>query len=110
MQLVDQQEENIELAHSAQAPRHLSQPAIKFSAGVSWQLEHRNQLAHPSRCDPNPMKGRHISTFQPVEASRKVVQPRFQQFDDAVDDRHGGRRKSGHDVDWKRAIIVALCG
>jgi hypothetical protein len=109
MQLVYQHEEHIEFAHRSQASRHLSQPSAEFAAGISSQAKDRNQLAHSPRRDANPMKGRDISMFERVEATGKAVQSRFQQFDDAVGSRHGGKRRLGHDVGWKRAIIVALC-
>jgi hypothetical protein len=90
VQLVDQHEQHIELAHGAEPRRHLAKPARQLARRAVFELQHRNQLAQTSRGHARLMQGADVTLLHRVEHAGKLIHAFCEQF------RAG--RGNGHDL------------
>jgi hypothetical protein len=93
MQLVKQGQEDIQLAHRAQAAGHLAEPALEFAGRVVVELKHGQQLAEPARRDPRAMDRAHVPFFDTGQHPCKPVDAGFQEIVTSSGWRHDMRTK-----------------
>jgi hypothetical protein len=65
VQLLDQGQEDVQLADVAQTFRHLAKPALELAGRVLAELEHRQQLPEPAGRDPCGVDGVHVPFLDP---------------------------------------------
>jgi hypothetical protein len=74
VQLVDQQQQDVELADGAEAGRHSPQPPAKLASFVGVELQHRKQFAEPARGDACAVKPAHVALLHRVQLARELVE------------------------------------
>jgi hypothetical protein len=89
MQLVDQQQQHVQLAHGAQPGRDFSQPTAELVSLGAVELEHRKQLAKAARGDPDAMERARVAVLHGIQIPRELVNALLQDF--------GSCARNGHD-------------
>ncbi|OLC50146.1 MAG: hypothetical protein AUH43_05860 [Acidobacteria bacterium 13_1_40CM_65_14] len=79
MQLVNQHDQHVQFAYSSQTGRDPAQPAAELSRDVAVDLQHRHELAKPSRRDTRAMQRRHVAVLERGQRARQAFEPTSKQ-------------------------------
>jgi hypothetical protein len=100
MQFVDLNQQDVELAHGAKAPRHFPEAASNLPARGALELEHRHEFSQAARRHSRQVQRPNVALLNRMENSGELVDAFFEQF------RAG--RGSGHDVDAVGAVFIIV--
>jgi hypothetical protein len=73
VQLVNQNQQHVELADSSETICDLAEAATDLFRGVSFQLQHRHELAQTPRGDARSMQRRNIAFFERGQRTGQTI-------------------------------------
>src|SRR5204863_3571133 len=89
VQLVDEHQQNVELADDAEPQRHAAQPAGELFAHIALELKRGDELAQAARRNAGAMERAHVALLESVADAREAVETAFEQL--------RSRKSVGHD-------------
>jgi hypothetical protein len=92
VQLVDQVEQHVELAHRTQAAGDFPQPPVELVGDVRIDLQNRNQFAQPPRRDAGAVDHADLSLLESAQDAVEALEARVEKVGSVGDDGHGGNR------------------
>jgi hypothetical protein len=80
MQLVNQEEQNVELADCSKAHRDSAQTTVELAGAARLQLQHWQQFAQSARRDARTVQRTHVPLLHSGEHARERVDSLFKEF------------------------------
>jgi hypothetical protein len=80
MQLVNQEEQNVQLAYGSETPGDPAQPFDELPRDVSVELEHRHQLPKTARRDADAMQRPHVALFHLRQRLGEAIDSSFKEL------------------------------